>query len=87
MGKCLGMVERRSCQEVVAALAEFIAGELPPLERRSVALHLDGCSSCTCYASSYRQTVSLLRATRSDERRGEIPPALLQAILARALPA
>jgi predicted anti-sigma-YlaC factor YlaD len=68
-----------SCEETLAAMSDHLDGELPPLQRYRVGLHLHVCKLCSPVYSSLRRTVSLLRNTLAPEP----SPAFVDTVVAR----
>jgi anti-sigma factor RsiW len=87
MGMMLGWIvgiRMHRCKAVVQLLDDYVEGELPPNERRSLDLHLAACPNCKNFADSYRATRDLAR----ELRYGDIPPEFrerLHAVLEKRL--
>lgn len=62
-------------------LAEYVAGSLDQGTRALLETHLIGCAECVEYVRSYRETIRLARTTAAEETVGEMPAALVEAIL------
>ena len=60
------------CEELLAALNQYVDGEMDPGICDSLQQHLEGCNPCQIVVDNIRQTIKLFR---SDERY-ELPPAL-----------
>ena len=58
---------RAPCSKVVALLADYLDGRLPPERHAEWATHLDDCHSCLAQLQTYRSTVSLLRSLREAD--------------------
>ena len=74
-----------TCLETEAALPHYIAGRLSKLEREELRQHLAICAGCSERVVSLRHamlTISRSVAAVSDPCAGEVPPALLRAIVA-----
>jgi anti-sigma factor RsiW len=73
-----------TCQELIAFLGDYIAGELPPAMQLEFERHLAVCSSCVAYIASYRETIRLARAAANAPqlRVEDAPEDLVRAILA-----
>jgi anti-sigma factor RsiW len=71
-----------SCQELVAFLDAYLAGELPPARREVFDWHLAVCTDCRNYLDSYRRTIELGREALRGSGEAAIPTELIQAILA-----
>ncbi len=52
---------------MVRLLADFIEGQLPPLEHAELERHLSKCPACLSQVKTYRSTVSLLRTIKDDD--------------------
>ena len=74
-----------TCQEFVAFLDDYLAGELAEEECARFNAHLADCPPCVAYMKTYRAAVEMGRAVlgRSDELvPAGVPEELVQAILA-----
>jgi anti-sigma factor RsiW len=74
-----------TCREFTAFLADYLAGELPDLQREQFHAHLAECPSCVAYMRTYQETIRLGRAALRPADRdvpAEVPEELVQAILA-----
>jgi anti-sigma factor RsiW len=70
-----------TCQQFIAFLDDYIAGDLPADQAEGFEWHLARCASCTAYLASYRETIRTARHATALEIE-DIPPELLTAILA-----
>lgn len=73
-----------TCREFTAFLADYLAGELPDLQREQFHAHLAACPSCVAYMSTYQEAIRLGRAALRPLDRNlpeEVPEELVQAIL------
>lgn len=72
-----------TCQELIAFLADYLAGELPPARNHEFERHLAVCDSCVQYIATYEQTIRMakLAMTAHELRVEEAPEELIQAIL------
>ncbi len=68
------------CEELLAALNEYVDGDLDPSICGPFQEHLSGCNPCQIVVDNIRQTIKLFKA----EERFDLPPALHQR-LSRAL--
>jgi len=59
-----------TCRDLVDAIDDFVAGDMPPDASASVRAHLEGCRECCRYVDGYRRTIAAVKAVRDDE-----PPA------------
>lgn len=64
-----------SCGQVLAALSDYLDGDLPPAARAQVEDHLRGCERCARFGGELRATVRALRARLTAAR--PVPPAVL----------
>ena len=71
-----------TCEEVLTFLAEYLAGELPPVRREEFDRHLAGCDSCRAYLDTYAETIRLARGAEAETAVAELPVDLVRAILA-----
>ena len=55
------------CSKVIALLADYIEGRLPPLVQADLDRHLSACESCVGQVRTYRSTVSLLHSLREED--------------------
>lgn len=70
-----------TCQELIAFLDDYCAGDLPADRAAGFEWHLARCVSCVAYVASYRATIrAALHATHVEIE--DIPPDVLTAILA-----
>jgi predicted anti-sigma-YlaC factor YlaD len=56
-----------SCERVKERLSDYVDGDLPPLSRLFMTLHLRHCESCREVLRSLEQTLALLRRVKRDE--------------------
>jgi anti-sigma factor RsiW len=74
-----------TCRELADFIADYLAGELPPASNATFEHHLDLCTNCRRYLTSYEETVKLGKRAFDDEDAlvpPEVPEQLVQAILA-----
>lgn len=57
------------CRDVLALLADYVDGELPPDDLARVEVHLSGCDTCEKFGGEYGTLVGRLR-----EKIGVEPP-------------
>lgn len=72
-----------SCKEVAERANALIDGELGVAERLKIRLHLAICKGCDHFVHQMRQTKALILASAAIPPE-EVPPAAIDAILARA---
>jgi anti-sigma factor RsiW len=73
------------CREVIAFLADFLAGELPVDERAEFEAHLAECPWCVAYIQTYQEAVRMGKAVLGapdEPAAGRAPEELIRAILA-----
>jgi anti-sigma factor RsiW len=70
-----------TCQQLIDFIAKYRDDELPADQRVEFERHLAVCPSCVAYLKTYEQTVLLAKASAQDSVPGEIPDALVKAIL------
>ena len=72
-----------TCRELVAFLADYLAGRLGAGERAAFDRHLAECPECVAYLESYAATIRLAQAAHADGASPpDLPEALVHAILA-----
>lgn len=71
-----------TCRELVEAILDYVAGDLPPGARAEADLHLDGCADCREYLVGYRATVALAKDA-ADGDAGVLPESVVAELLAR----
>ena len=74
-----------SCREFVEFLADYLSGELSPVQLAAVNAHLAQCPSCASYMTTYLEVMKLGRAAlRCDDAPvpADVPEDLVRAILA-----
>jgi anti-sigma factor RsiW len=70
-----------TCQQLIAFLDDYVAGDLPADQSEGFEWHLARCPSCLAYLASYRDTIRAAQHASALEIE-DIPPELLTAILA-----
>ena len=60
-----------TCDELMAALVDYLGGELVIEHRETFQLHIDGCAKCGAYVATYTHTV---RVSRALPKCGSLPP-------------
>ena len=71
-----------TCRELVEAMLDYVAGDLPAGARAEADLHFDGCADCREYLASYRATVALAKAA-ADGDAEVLPEPVVDELLAR----
>jgi anti-sigma factor RsiW len=72
-----------TCKQVYDLVMAYLDNELSTAERADFEHHLfKCCPSCGAYLESYKETVRLARAAGRCPSQDDVPPKLLQAILA-----
>lgn len=75
-------VSELTCRALTDFLADYLAGELSPDERRVFDGHLAACPECVAYLRSYAETIRLARdACGDDPVPASVPEGLVRAIL------
>lgn len=70
------------CTEVVALLADYMSGELPPARATALEAHLTRCSACLNYTTTYRTATAATRAAfDGPETIGPVSEELVLSIL------
>ena len=72
-----------TCDELMAALVDYLGDELVVEHRETVEVHIRGCAKCEAYVATYTHTVKI---TRALPKCGALPPAV-EARLRKALEA
>ncbi len=54
------------CDEVLAALADYVDGELPPARRAQVEAHVGACRRCERFGGMYGAVIAQVRAQLRD---------------------
>ena len=76
-----------TCRDLIEFLTDYLSESLTVEERGIFDDHLAVCPACVTYIRTYRETVRLGKAALAGQDHGdeipkEVPPELLQAILA-----
>jgi anti-sigma factor RsiW len=58
---------KRSCNDLVGLLADFVEHHLPPAVHEELERHLARCPQCLTQLKTYESTISLLRSIRDDD--------------------
>ena len=61
-------VRSQQCQEVFAALSEYLDMELPPASCEELEAHLAGCAPCIEFVESLRKSIGLCREYETAAR-------------------
>lgn len=62
------------CKELLAALSDYVDGDLDPAVYEAFRAHLGGCNPCEIVVDNVRQTITLFKSGQSVE----LPPELHQ---------
>jgi anti-sigma factor RsiW len=62
-----------TCDELLAALVDFVGGEMVAEHRRTVEVHIRACPHCAVYVATYTHTIRIARALPKS---GALPPAM-----------
>ena len=68
----------RSCDEVSAALSEYLDGELTRIQAGSVEVHLALCAECAALAAALFTTVKAIRALATVRAKREAQSGLVR---------
>ncbi len=72
-----------NCREFTSFIADWLDGELPVGQAQVFQAHIAMCPPCEMYLLQYQSTVELARLCQPEDAvPGEVPEALIQAILA-----
>lgn len=61
-----------NCDQLMAALVDYLGGELVVEHRETVEVHIRGCPKCDAYVTTYTHTVQI---TRALPKCSALPPA------------
>jgi anti-sigma factor RsiW len=70
-----------TCRDFADLLCDVVEGELPPDTRRQFDEHSASCPDCVTYLRHYTETIEASRIAMADDRPGDVPEALVSAIL------
>jgi anti-sigma factor RsiW len=74
-----------TCRQLIGFIGDYVSGELDDFSRGELERHLERCASCRAYLDSYRQTMTLVRATAADDvPADDVPEELVEVILRSA---
>jgi anti-sigma factor RsiW len=79
-----------NCRDFVDFILAYLEKDLPPEQDTEFRRHMAACSSCVTYLETYKETIDLERmACAADDAPvpGDVPEALVKAILAARRPA
>ncbi len=71
------------CRELLAALGDYIDGELDPVTYRAFAEHLCGCTPCEVVVDNIRKTITVYRCGQALELPPEVDRQLHQVLRRR----
>jgi anti-sigma factor RsiW len=74
-----------TCRYIIGFLADYLAGDLSPVERATFDAHLAECPDCCKYLHSYEETIRVGKAAMrnfENDANNPLPEALIAAILA-----
>jgi anti-sigma factor RsiW len=66
--------KRLTCRQLVNMLSDYVDGELPPTLQRRLEAHLEGCTPCTAFLQTFKQTQTLAQSLHDED----MPPELRQ---------
>jgi anti-sigma factor RsiW len=72
-----------ACASGVGLLMDYLEDALPPDVRRDLEAHVAGCSRCTAFVASYRETPRILRAASAVTMPADLEASLLRFLRAR----
>lgn len=67
------------CSEVLAALSDYLDGDLAPAPRAAFEAHVSACPECARFGARMASVVAALRAPPGDD----VPPEVAAALAAR----
>jgi anti-sigma factor RsiW len=73
-----------TCRELVEFLSDYLADDLPVVEKRAFEEHIRECAACARYLDGFSATVELTRRAFDDPEApvpSEVPEELVSAIL------
>lgn len=68
-----------SCLEVIREISNYVEGDLDPLLRAAITLHLESCDHCTAVLVGTRNVIRLV----CDDRAFTLPPGFSHRLFAR----
>jgi anti-sigma factor RsiW len=71
------------CKEILAALSDFVDGDLDPELRRTLQKHLADCNPCQLVVDNVRHTITLYKSGRPLELPAELRERLRHALRQR----
>lgn len=72
-----------NCEQLLAALNEYVDGEIDPAICESFRKHLEGCNPCQIVVDNIRQTITLYKAGEPYEIPAELHARLTSVLRAR----
>jgi hypothetical protein len=70
-----------SCAEVIRELSNYLDGDLDPMLRAAILLHLESCDHCTAVLEGTRNVLRLV----CDDKAFPLPPGFSQRMLGRIM--
>jgi anti-sigma factor RsiW len=67
-----------TCAQIIAVLAEYVAGDMDTATCATFEEHLRDCRECMAFLATYQTTIAAIRAVRDEE----LPAALLSRVQA-----
>jgi anti-sigma factor RsiW len=71
------------CEEMLAALNDYVDGEMDPAICEAFRRHLSGCNPCQIVVDNIRRTITLYKAGRQVDLPAELHAQLCRALRAR----
>jgi anti-sigma factor RsiW len=56
-----------TCEQVIALLIDYVAGDLNPATTLVVEQHLQNCPDCVAFLHTYRESIRLTRTLRYED--------------------
>ena len=60
-------LSKRSCNDLVGLLADFVEHQLPPAVHEDLQKHLARCPQCVAQLKTYESTLTLLKSIRDED--------------------
>jgi anti-sigma factor RsiW len=61
-----------TCREMVDLLSDYVDGSLEPTVARQLEAHLRGCTDCTAFLRTFKDTLALTKEAACDEMPEEL---------------
>jgi anti-sigma factor (TIGR02949 family) len=83
MAYVMRLTGRRTCQDVVAVLHDYLDGSLDAQQANAIERHFQGCPDCDAFVRTYREVVRLTGELASDDIPEEVRQRVRAALRAR----